>query len=163
MADLERQRVTASEREGIMRINLALTFLLEYEDTLKKRAAAIPRGRWYLGVAKAMLTRWMKAVGDTIPLDQLRMMDRSIHETTYTIGVKCPARQGRAVEDVEDYGIVVSFKAMNAILVGCRDHCMMCGLDKIGQKKCELRKALDTIPNDESVKDESGCPYYGVM
>lgn len=157
----ERTRITASEREALMRINLGLSFLLEEPEQLKRRTKLTRRGAFWLGAARSALERYMNEVYMTIPPEQLQMIRRSVMETSYTVGIRC-----RATADAnrfENYGMIVPFDVIGTLLDACKDHCLTCMGDTEAQKKCKLRKALDILPNDTEDKDDGTCPYRALM
>lgn len=158
--DSERIRVTASEREALMRINLAYNFLLKEPEHLTRRAKRIRRGAFWLGAARAALERFMEGAYRTIPAEQLMIIRRSILETSYTVGIKCSAT-ANANRDKE-YGVIVPIETINTIFAACKDHCLTCMSGTEEQRRCGLRKALDTIPNDRDDRDD-GCPYRALM
>lgn len=159
MSDVK--RMTASEREALTRINLGLSFLLVETAALEKRTAMIPNGKFWLGAARSALTKYTQAVYDTIPNEQLLTIRRSIMETGYTVGVLCGARAN--VNRTKEMGLVVPFDVITTLVNGCNDHCLTCALDTEGQKRCQLRKALDAIPNDTVDRDDGGCQYRNMI
>ena len=52
------------------------------------------------------------------------------------------------------------FFCATALLAGCHDHCLMCHEDKAQRRACQLRRALDMIPNDTTDREDGDCPYY---
>lgn len=153
----DRKRVTASEREALMRINLAMSFLMDEPVHLKNRSKMVKNGAFLLGSARSALERYMDGAYRTIPAEQLMTIRRSIMETAYRVGIKCSAT-ANANRDKE-WGVVVPNETINLLFDACSDHCLMCGLDTEGQKKCKLRKALDAIPNDSVDEPDGACQY----
>ena len=157
----ERTRITANEREALMQINLGLSFILEEQERLKRRTRMTKRGAFWLGAARSALERYMNEVYPTIPQEQLKIIRRSIMETSYTVGIKC-----RATADanrLDDYGMIVPFDVIGTILDACKDHCLTCMGDTEMSKRCKLRKALDILPNDIVDRDDGTCPYRELM
>ena len=157
----ERTRITASEREALMRINLGLNFLLEEPERLKRRTKLVRRGAFWLGAARSALERYMHGVYRTIPTEQLQIIRRSIMETGYTVGIKC-----RATADANrfsEWGVIVPIEVINTMFNACTDHCLTCMGDTEAQKKCKLRKALDILPNDTEERNDGTCPYRELM
>lgn len=156
-----RKRLTATEREGLMRINLALSLLVTEEGNLKARNKLIRRGGSLLGAARGLLTKYVESFYPTVPADQLKSVYRAVKDTTYTVGVRCPATRDKKRD--KEYGVVVPIGALNALFAACGDHCLMCMGNREEQGKCPLRKALDAIPNDVGDRSDGRCPYQGVL
>jgi hypothetical protein len=106
------------------------------------------------------ITTIIEAVPATIPTEQLKTYLNNLKMVSYTIGVKRPGVMGR---DEKNYGMWLPFEVLNALLAGCHDHCLMCPADKTERRKCPLRKALDTIPNDTEEREDGDCPYYTIL
>lgn len=157
----EIKRLTATEREALMRVNLALRFLQTEPADLTRRTAMVRRGSWYLGVGRGMLERYLQAVYRTIPPEQLRILERSIMETTITVGVRCQATRDR--NRGTEYGVIVPIDTLNLLFTACMDHCLTCTGSPEEQRRCQLRKALDAIPNDVKDREDGGCPYRGLL
>lgn len=153
----EIKRLTASERESIMRINLAMSLVEHHREELKRRTALIPRGSWYLGVARAMLQKYLDGCYQTIPPEQERILKRGMREMTCHVGIRCPATMSAHIE--RDYGVIVPIEVINTLFSACQDHCITCMKTGEEQKRCELKKALDVVPNDADDRDDGGCPY----
>ena len=156
-----RQRITATEREALMRVNLALNFMLREPERLTRRTKMIKRGAFWLGAARAALTRYMEAAYRTIPPEQLRIIQRSINETTYTVGIRCPATA--EARRFSEWDVIVPIDVIGVIFSACKDHCLTCLGETEDQKRCALRKALDTIPNDTEEREDGLCPYRAIL
>jgi len=157
---MEKIRLTASDREALIRLNIAYEILETEGEHLQRRFRAIQGGRRDLGMLKAKINRLMERVIDTIPDDQLKTYINSLKMASYTIGIKKPGLMGR---DEKNYGMWLSYEVINALLAGCHDHCMMCPSDKAERRACKLQKALATIPNDAPERDDGDCPFYTIM
>lgn len=157
---MEKIRLTASDREALVRLNIAYEILETEGEHLDRRMRAIPGGKRDIGMMKAKITKIMEKVIDTIPDDQLRTYVRSLEMASYSVGVKKPGTMGR---NMKDYGMWLSFDVINALLAGCHDHCMMCPSDKAERRACKLRRALETIPNDAPERDDGDCAFYTLM
>ena len=144
-----------------MRVNLAGLLLRSEINNLKGRNALIPRGKWRLATAMSQMTRYIEDAYRTIPTEQLMTIKRSLQDTSYTVGVRCPATRDRNRD--REYGVVVPIGALNAIFAACGEHCLMCMGNGEEQRRCKLRKALDEIPNDVQARDDGGCPYQGAL
>ena len=160
---METVRMTATEREALIRVNLGLTFLLDDVKPLENRTRMIKRGGWLLATARGCLQKYIHEALKTVSLDQLKTLNRTIRETTYSVGVRCPATQNRDIEKIRDFGIVVSYESMHVLLDACKEKCHLCGYDTEGQRRCPLRKALDSIPNDQIREGQDECPYYQII
>ena len=157
---METKRLTASERESLVRLNVALEILTKEPAELAQRSALIPGAKRDLAMMSAKIRKLMDGYAHTIPSEQLRTYANSLKMVSYVIGAKRPGGQGR---DDKNYGMWLPYEVINKLLDGCHDHCMMCGLDKTDRKRCPLRKALDTIPNDVERSEDGDCPYYGII
>lgn len=157
----DRRRVTATERESLMRTNLALNFLLQEPSNLERRTAMIEHGADWLDAARDALERYMEAVYRTIPAEQLMTIHRSLLETSYTVGIKCSATAN--VNRDKEYGVIVPLETLNALFAACEDHCLTCMNGTEEQRRCDLRKALDMMPNDSEDRQDDGCPYRALM
>ena len=159
--EAETKRMTAGERESLMRVNLAMSLLLSEADSLKRRNKLIRYGNQMLAAARGLVSRYVSDCYRTIPLEQLKTIQRSIADTTYTVGVRCQATRDRNRD--REYGVVVPIGALNAIFAACGEHCLMCMGSTDEQNRCPLRKALDAIPNDVQDRADGRCPYQGVL
>ena len=159
--EAEKKRLTATEREALARINIAKRFLQKEPADLTRRTAMVRRGKWYLAVARGMLERYMKEVNQTIPPEQVKIFERTIEETTVTVGVRCQATRDR--NRGTEYGVIVPIDTLNLLFAACADHCLTCTGDRESQARCELRRALDVIPNDAEERTDGGCQYRGLL
>ena len=159
--DNERKRLTALERDALMKINLALSIVCNREDDLQKRTAMIKRGGFYLASARTMLEKYIENIYCTIPTEQLIILQRSIQEMTCTIGVRCAATKNAHIE--RDFGVIVPLGVINTLFSACTDHCVTCLKTSEDQRRCELKKALDTVPNDAKDRDDGQCPYGSML
>ncbi len=157
----ETKRLTASERESLLRLNVAMEVLiLDVAGPLKERAKLVPYGRRDMAMLAAVARRLLEGFVDTIPMEQMPTYRRALEMVSYTIGVKKPGPSSR---DEKQYGMWIPYEVLNALLAGCHDHCLMCSLDKAQRRSCELRKALTIIPNDSEERRDGDCPYYGLI
>ena len=157
---MEKIKLTASDREALIRLNVAYEILQTEGEHLQRRFRAIEGGQRDLGMLKAKIHKLMERVVDTIPDDQLMTYIRSLKMASFTVGIKKPGRMER---DDTNYGMWICFDTLNELLDGCHDHCMMCPGDKIQRMQCKLRKALALIPNDAPDRDDGDCPFYTLM
>lgn len=157
---MEKIRLTASDRESLIRLNIAYEILETEGQQLNRRFRAIQGGRRDLGMLKAKIHKLMERVTDTIPDDQMMTYIRSLNMASYTIGIKKPGTMER---DEKNFGMWLSYEVIQALLSGCHDHCMMCPSDKAQRRACKLRKALETIPNDAPDRSDDDCPFYTIM
>lgn len=156
----ETKRLTASEREALLRMNVAMEILLLDIHQLDGRAKMVPWARRDLAMLSAVARRLLEGFSATIPPDQTQSYLNALSMVSYTVGVKKP---GAMTRDEKNYGIWLPWEVINAMLVGCHDHCLMCPMDKAQRRACELRKALTTIPNDTEERSDGDCPYYGLI
>ena len=158
----EIKRLTATEREAIMRLSLALEFLTVDAEHIKKRAEMVPNGKAMLEEARDKVREFIDLACDTMPKDQLNSMIRTMKMTTFEVGVKCPATMKNS-RRLDQYGVIVSLNAINELFFACGDHCALCIAGEAEAKGCGLRKALDTIPNDAEDRNDGGCPYRAIF
>lgn len=158
--DIKKTRLTASDRESLVRFNIAYEILQTEGEHLARRIRAIRGGPRDLGMLKAKIHKLMEKVIDTIPDDQLMTYIRSLKMATYTVGIRKPGTLDR---NEKDYGMWLSYEVINAMLAGCHDHCLMCPGDKEARRMCDLRKALTTIPNDTQQRSDGDCPFYTII
>lgn len=154
----EKRRITASEREAAMRMNVAITILNETEQALTKRFDIMPKARQYVRTCVTMMNKVLEMFKETVPEDQYRTYNNNCRMASYWIGVRRPVNTGGETNE-KDYGIWVPFETLNAILDASHDHCQMCTYDTAEQRKCKLRKHLDVIPNDVN-HNKGDCPYF---
>ena len=154
-------RLTASERESLLRMSVALEILHSTMEPLKRRARLVPYARRDMAMMADRIMKMMRAFAETIPEDQQMTYRRALEMASYTIGVKRPGMNG--TRDEKNYGMWLPYEVLNALLVGCHDHCMMCPADKAQRRACRLRKALETIPNDTEDRPDGDCPFYTVI
>lgn len=158
MADTK--RMSAQERDGVMRLAVADDAIgLACED-LGERLRGIKYGKRDLGLIRAKIRKIHESVMQTMPEEQHRSYIRTLAMTTYQLGVRGPAGGGKRVDG---YGLALEFWVVGALVDACKEKCLVCGLDTEGQRKCELRKALDVIGNDIEDKAGGGCPYQDVI
>lgn len=157
---MEKIRLTASDREALIRVNVAYEILETEGEQIDRRLRAISGGKRDWGLLKSKINKLMEGIIDTIPDDQLKTYINSLKMASYTIGIKKPGTMGR---NEKDYGMWLSYEVINALLSGCHDHCMMCPSDKAERRACKLRKALVTIPNDAPDRNDGDCPFYTLM
>lgn len=155
---LSRKRLTGSEREALVNVNVALDLLMKSQDELKARAKTVPGGNRYIAMVIAKLTKLLGYFAATVPHEQLKTYLNNLNMASITVGVKNPANLGRRTGD--EYGMWLSYEAIEQIINGCHDHCLMCALDRGERKRCKLKKAMDSIPNDLSPREDD-CPYFG--
>lgn len=156
----ETMRLTASERESLVCLNVALEILSKEGAALQRRAALIPGAKRDIAMLSAKITHLMEAFALTIPDAQARTYLNALRMADYVIGVRRPGPHGR---DDRQYGMWLPNEVIGALLNGCHDHCMMCLDNKDARNRCALRKALDIIPNDCPQRDDGDCPYFSEM
>ena len=144
-----------------MRLNLALSIVMNHGDKLDRRTRAIPRGAFYLASARKMLERYVEECYRTIPAEQLMILQRSIREMTCYVGVRCVATVNANIG--KDWGVVVPLNVINTLFAACTDHCVTCMKTGEDQRRCELKKALDLVPNDAEDRKDGSCPYGSIL
>lgn len=158
---LPKKRMTATEKEAMLRLNVALEILDAEPVKLRDRLKLAPYSARDLGLLKGTIHRLMEKLTHTIPEEQMRMWIRTLETASYTVGNRRPATG--MLRDEKGYGLWVSFDTMHALLDGLHDRCLMCSLDGAERRACPLKKALDTIPNDAPGRSDGDCPYYTLI
>lgn len=156
----DKKRLTASERESMLRMNVVLEILSNEPGKLAARAAMIPGAKRDLAMIASRIHKIMDQFNGTIPEEQLKSYLRSLETATYVVGARRP---GGTAQDLKDYGTWLPFEVLNTLIEGCHDHCMMCPGDKAQRRACKLKKALEIIPNDTPDRDDGDCPFYSYM
>lgn len=156
----ETKRLTASERESLLRLNVAVDILAKEPEKIAARARMVPYARRDLAMMATRLRKVTAQMAVTIPKDQLVSYMRSLDTASYVVGAKRPAGD---IQDRKNYGTWISFADLNMLLAGCHDHCLMCPSDKAQRRACKLRKVLETVPNDTEERSDGDCPYYGLI
>lgn len=157
---METKRLTATERESLVRMNVALEILSVEPEILAQRSAMIPGAKRDLAMMRTKIGNLMGKYVLTIPPEQYRTYINSLKMASYAIGVKRP---GGTARDDKNYGLWLPNEVINGLVEGCHDHCMMCSLDRAERNCCSFRKTLDAIPNDAPQRDDGDCPYYAVI
>lgn len=158
----EIKRLTATEREVLMRLGLAYEFLATDAPMIEARAKMVKNGPAMLRGACGMINKFLQECYKTISTDQMRTLTRSFKEMSYTVGIKCPATRNNSRRE-EEYGVIVSIAALNELFAACADHCALCIATPAEAKACKLRKALDSVPNDSEDLPDGGCQYRSVL
>jgi len=150
-----RKRMTGNERESFLRLMTAADILHKERDALAGRMKMIPNGSRDYGLIAAKTQKLFEALLTTIPLEQLLTFQRNLPYTVYSVGTKNVGGKHDS-----EFGMWISFDALNAIIDSLHDHCMLCTLDIQDQRKCPLAKAFDTLPVSKD-EDSRGCGYFG--
>ena len=155
-----KKRLTASKRESLLRLNIALEILAGEPEHLAQRSAMVPGAKRDMAMMAAKIHKLLEGFTETIPDDQLMMYRRSLQMATFTIGIRRP---GGTPRNEQDYGMWLPYWIINELLAGLHDKCLMCSLDKGQRRGCSLKKALDTIPNDAALPEDGDCAYYTLI
>lgn len=159
---METRRLTASEKEALLRMNVALQILNHEPERLKDRIGLIPGGKRDTAMMSAKITRLLEMFRDTIPPEQLPIYERALRMSQYWVGVRKPGNSAGTRDDRE-FGMWISYDVLNTLLSGLRDHCDLCNLEKAQRKSCPLKKALDIIPNDVKEREDGDCQYFVIL
>jgi len=157
---VDKRRLTASERESLIRLNVVLEILVREPEYLAVRANHVPGAKRDMAMMATKIRKLLEGFTDTIPDDQLMIYRRALEMASYTVGMKRP---GGGPRNEKDYGMWLPYEVINELLAGLHDKCMMCSLDKGQRRACALKKALDTIPNDVEQPTDGDCAYYTVI
>lgn len=155
-----KKRLTASERDALLRMNVVLEILATEVPKLKGRMQDIPYAARDVGMMRAKIYKLVEALTDTVPDDQMYHWYQMMKTATYFVGARAPV-QGNTNES--QYGYWLSVKTIRTLLDGLHEKCMMCNLDKAERRACPLRKAIDSIPNDTPDREDGDCHYYTVL
>lgn len=155
------KRLTASEREAIQRLNVLLDISVREPQHIDARLKLIKGGKRDMALITAKSKSLIEKLVETIPDDQLRMYSENLKLVKYVIGVRRPGDVGKRND--HDYGLWLPNWVINALLEGCHDKCLTCPADPEERRKCTLRKALTTIPNDTKERNDDDCPFYGLL
>lgn len=159
----EVKRLTAGERYQLMALGVANQILANACGEAEQRVRMVPGGWRDLRMIRTVLDRLLDRIMDTMPKEQVRAYAHSLHDASYTVGVRCRAVDNETLRQ-QEHAIYLSLYALNALGDAAREKCMMCGLDQHGQAKCPLRKAFDEMPNNAPDRSGGGgCPYYSVI
>jgi hypothetical protein len=155
---LPRKRMTGNEREAFLRLMTTVDILHKQRPELAQRVRLIPGGLRDYGLVVAKAQALCENLLHTLPNEQLETLLRNIPHMAYTVGTKMFSRGDHDSE----YGMWISFKALDPISEVIHEHCMLCMKDTQEQRQCPLAKALDTLPSDK--KDYApGCGYFGLV
>lgn len=154
------KNLTASEREALLRMNVAMEILILDIHQLDQRAKLVPYARRDLAMLSAVARRLLAGFAATVPANQKQTYLNALNMVSYVVGIKKP---GAMTRDEHNYGMWLPWEVLNALLAGCHDHCLMCPSDKAQRRACKLRKALETIPNDSEDREDGDCPYYTLL
>ena len=155
-----RKRMTASERDAMLRMNIVLEILDTETAKLEERLKGIPYAKRDIGMMKQKIYKLIGQLTDTIPDDQMFHWLRMLKTATYYVGARNPVKEAH---NKSEYGYWLSVKTIEALLDGLHDKCMVCDLDRSQRRACPLRKAIDSIPNDTPERDDGDCPYYTIL
>lgn len=154
---METKRLTATEKEALVRLSVAREILVEEPEMLKTRVSLVPGAKRDIAMMASKINRLLEGFKATIPQEQVSIYEHALHMSRYSIGAKRP---GAGVRNDKEYGMWIPFDVLDKLLEGLRDRCDMCSLDKGQRRACALRKAVDTIPNDVPRRDDGDCPYF---
>ena len=156
------KRLTAPERYYMMSLGVANQIISNACKDAEQRVRMVPNGWRDLKMLRAVLDKLLNKIMDTMPAEQVRAYAHSLHDASFTVGVKCRAVDNETLRQ-QEHAMYLSLYALNALGDAAREHCMMCNLDPHGQAKCPLRKAFDELPNNAPDLESGGCPYYTVI
>jgi len=149
------KRLSASERDTMLRIVTALNILVTEPEKLKERMKDVPYYSRDVGMLRAKALSIIDKMTNTVPKEQMWQWYREVKSVTYTVGVP-----GVSSHNNDKYGVWLPNNLINALMDGCKEQCLMCNLDKGQRRACKLKKTLDAIPNDIQDKMDGDCPYY---
>lgn len=149
-----RRRFNSNEQYDLKCLFAALTILERVG--MESRIAEIPYAKRNFALVKSLTSKLCDALLHTMPSEQLYHLSRNVRDISYNIGVKRPACQTD-----NDYGIWLSYAAIDALIDSAGETCMLCNKTCKEQQSCPLRKGLNELPV-KKINDVKGeCPYYG--
>ena len=160
---VDRPRMTATEREWPVRMAIAEQIMDGVEPKVKKRIDMIERGQFMMNGARGLLKRFLRDVEATLNDSDRRVLARAFTDTSYTIEIRCQATKGNKAKLDNDYCVVTPIWAIHELLDACGEHCITCFGSADEAKGCRLRKALDAIPNDTEDREDGGCQYKDAL
>ena len=157
--EVKTKRMSASERDTMLRIVTALNILLTEPEKLKERMKDVPYYSRDVGMLKKKALDIIDKMTDTIPQEQLWQWYREIKTVTYVVGIPGAA----STHNNDKFGVWLPNNLINALMDGCKEQCLMCNLDRAQRRACKLKKTLDAIPNNVQDKMDGDCPYYAQL
>ena len=152
----EIRRIRGTEAEAFKRMHVASDILDGLRRDFHERAGLVKWGRRDLAAASTMLNRVFAAMLDTVPIEQLQTMHRNLQHASFWTGARRPGER----DNKTDFGMWISWDAVNGLIEAARERCVTCERNPQEQRQCPLAKALDQLPAE---KDETttGCGWYG--
>ena len=144
----ELRNPNAAESEAILVYLAAVSELVTYDDSLKRRLSEIPNGLQTMRRARTNLLNLIPKLMDTVPEGKRRYFLKMAK--TMVIDVKNGAPRASKV-DTE--WALIHQKDLDAIVVAARDACLVC-LDS-NCNRCALGKALDNVLKDSREPGET--------
>lgn len=157
---VETKRLTASERESLMRLAVMVSIAHEVPQHLEQRCRLVPGAKRDLAMIRAKSDALLRRFAESIPEEQRAVLDRNIAMCSYHVGAKRP---GGSWRDEENFGLWLPFGVIAVLVQGLHDKCALCSLDRAQRRACALRKVLDIIPNDIKERSDDDCPYFTVI
>ena len=158
---MERKRLSASERDSLVKLNIVLEILRKDLNPLRTRLGSIPYAKRDLAMMASVIQKLMEKTNETIPDEQIMTYINALKMSSYVIGAKSPGKNKES--NMKDYGMWLPYEILNHLFNGCHDHCLMCTLGTVERRQCILRKTLDAIPNDVPDREDGDCPYGTVI
>lgn len=155
-----KKRLTALERDAMLRLNVALEILTTETGHLRSRLQGIPYAYRDIGCLKQKILRIVVALNDTIPDDQMKHWVKMLGTATYQVGTRQINERNK---QEKEYGLWISIDTLKTLMAGLHDKCMVCDLDRGQRRACPLRKAIDSIPNDTPDREDGDCQYYTIL
>ena len=158
---MEKKRLTASERDAVLRLCAAMAILGSEPDKIKQRLSDMPFAKRDVGLIRKNISKMIEHIVLSVPVSQLNSLKRDIHNTTYSVSPRKLSATDTANE--KNAFMSLSHDTIYTLIEGCHDKCLMCSLDKGQRRGCSLKKALDSVPNNIPDKEDGDCPYYGAV
>ena len=148
-------RMRREEIESLKELFAMLT-ISQNVQALDQRLGQIAYGKRDMAMVKKKIQSICENLMHTIPTDQLITLSRNMRNISYSIGIKPP----QSKRD-KDYGMWLTFDAVNGLIDAAREVCMLCDKGGKDQHYCPLRRALDELAYPPECQIKGRCPYYG--
>lgn len=147
------KRLKATEQQGLIRMNATVIMLREAEECIGARIRTITRGWWRLKLAQSLVKRLCWDLFDDIPQEQQPSVERNVKSTVVRFGAV-----NRGEKCWDEFGTWVSWRQLGTLMDAITDHCAVCQDEN---RHCELRKVLDSLPNDveKTTHVRNRCQY----
>ena len=153
----ERKRLSRGEQIDLidlMGIADRADYVLKH-DSLRNRLKRTKRAKWRLASARSNLVRLVEDMLDTVPVDQLKHMQRNLKHVRVHVYVGNAVQQKDKLE-----GRWFNIEEMNTVASAVAQCCQMCPYDNAqDQNQCKFKKLMDCLPVDPD-ENTVGCGWF---